>query len=214
MKEPLKPCPFCGGEASFGKTTYGAQTVREQKLKQDTFHFVNCIVCGGNNQLFSGYETQERAAEWWNRRTEPGPSAEIESLRADLARVSEELGLPPTIGPAPGWLKETIARAKSERVAFIAVLRMFVEAEEAWAREKSGMPDGFFDDPLGEAYRAAKALLPHDGHRYRVTVREVRDCTRCHHEAEASQPGKPDEFSCQVLDCCCIHKHGRCVVAA
>ena len=38
-------------------------------------------------------------------------------------------------------------------------LRAFVQAEDAWRRQKSGMPEGFFDDPLADAYRQAKEAL-------------------------------------------------------
>jgi hypothetical protein len=40
--------------------------------------------------------------------------AENERLRADLARVSLELGLPPTIGPVPGQI--TAMRKESTRI--------------------------------------------------------------------------------------------------
>ena len=40
--------------------------------------------------------------------------AENKALRDDLARISEEMGLPPTIGPAPGVLKRIMALARGE----------------------------------------------------------------------------------------------------
>lgn len=39
--------------------------------------------------------------------------AENKALRDDLARISEEMGLPPTVGPAPGVLKRFMAMALS-----------------------------------------------------------------------------------------------------
>lgn len=74
-----------------------------------------------------------------------------------------------------------------------------------------------------EAYRGSANLVERlalptpDGRRYRVTVRALAMCTRCGHEAEAMQPGKPDEFTCLVLDCHCHHAacgDGSCAVAA
>jgi hypothetical protein len=53
----------------------------------------------------------ERAAGEWQ--------AEVSALRADLARISEEMGLPPTIGPAPGELRRLLhdGRAAGEALA-------------------------------------------------------------------------------------------------
>ena len=62
------------------------------------------------------YSRIKELEEWIKRET-----AEIERLRAenkalrdDLARISEEMGLPPTIGPAPGALKSIMALARGE----------------------------------------------------------------------------------------------------
>lgn len=64
----LLPCPFCGGEAAFGTVRYGDATVKEQRWEQDTFHLVNCVLCGADNQGVIGHRTQDAAAERWNRR--------------------------------------------------------------------------------------------------------------------------------------------------
>lgn len=66
----LKPCPFCGGEAAPGTIRYHDKTVREQEWGQDTFHKINCIVCGANNLGIVGFRTPELAAAHWNRRSE------------------------------------------------------------------------------------------------------------------------------------------------
>ena len=68
----------------------------------------------------------------------------IRELEADLARISEELGLPPTIGPAPGWLKrnlgdgiEAVQRARTLELA----LRILAEAADAYAADQSHATD-------------------------------------------------------------------------
>lgn len=65
----LERCPFCGGEAAFGKTTYSSKTIREQHWGQDTFHSVNCISCGTSNRGLVGYRTTAEAAAHWNKRS-------------------------------------------------------------------------------------------------------------------------------------------------
>ncbi len=74
-EHPLDPCPFCGGEAAFGTIRYSEKTVNEQTWDQDTFHKVNCIVCGANNLGIVGWKTPALAAEHWNRRAENGEGA-------------------------------------------------------------------------------------------------------------------------------------------
>lgn len=64
----LLPCPFCGGEAAFNTIRYSAEHVREQNWGQDTFHGVNCIICGTSNRGIVGFRTPEAAAVKWNRR--------------------------------------------------------------------------------------------------------------------------------------------------
>ena len=53
--------------------------------------------------------------------------SEVARLRADLARVSEELGLPPGIGPAPGELQRLLLAADEH-----ARLRAVADAGRAW----------------------------------------------------------------------------------
>jgi hypothetical protein len=84
----LKPCPFCGGEAS------DAGHVRYSKPLTDTWwddgspiteaFYVNCIKCGidnGRAGLVGGYRTRAEANERWNTR----------------AQLPDQFGLP-TIG--------------------------------------------------------------------------------------------------------------------
>jgi hypothetical protein len=68
----LRPCPFCGGKAAFGTVTYGEKTVAYQHWDQDTFHKINCIICGTDNCGLVGHRTQSDAAEHWNKRATDG----------------------------------------------------------------------------------------------------------------------------------------------
>lgn len=78
-KLKMLPCPFCGGEASIGSTTYSEITVREQEWDQDTFYHVGCMHCGGECKGVVGFETREAAAAEWNKRVMP-PCLEIGAL--------------------------------------------------------------------------------------------------------------------------------------
>jgi hypothetical protein len=63
----LLSCPFCGGQASRG--THRISDKQTIKLNgQDTFHFINCIICGSNNQGILGHKTIAKAEEHWNKR--------------------------------------------------------------------------------------------------------------------------------------------------
>ena len=54
----LKPCPFCGGEATFG----GSEHV---KPYDKPYWYVVCFNCGAS---VYGNEDKEKAVEAWNRR--------------------------------------------------------------------------------------------------------------------------------------------------
>lgn len=58
-KDELLPCPFCGGEAAYGKT-----------LGDPAHHFVNCVDClASTNRLTGCGDSKENAMESWNNRT-------------------------------------------------------------------------------------------------------------------------------------------------
>lgn len=69
-KVPLKPCPFCGGEAALGTSTIKRWKDIHGNYGEFTGHSVNCIMCGSTNRgIAEGFQTPEKATEHWNRRT-------------------------------------------------------------------------------------------------------------------------------------------------
>lgn len=85
MTNVLKPCPFCGSEASpDGVVRYGERYAAEQGWKQDEFYYCNCMNCGANNKGLSGHETRDDAIAAWNRRalSEPAAPAGVEVVKA------------------------------------------------------------------------------------------------------------------------------------
>lgn len=69
----LKPCPFCGGEASAdGQVKYhGKHDAFWSDRKRITkAHYVNCMKCGISNRGLLGHRTQAAAIAAWNRRAE------------------------------------------------------------------------------------------------------------------------------------------------
>jgi hypothetical protein len=63
----LLPCPFCGGEAR--PNTMRTSDKEMIRLNgRDTFHGVNCVMCGADTRGLLGSATPEQAAERWNRR--------------------------------------------------------------------------------------------------------------------------------------------------
>lgn len=69
-----------------------------------------------------------------NSETLANALAEIEQLRAELARVSDELGLPPSIGPAPGALRQILGHA-AEGITLRARCEKLEKALEAWLED-------------------------------------------------------------------------------
>lgn len=60
----LKPCPFCGGKASFGNRTYSNDPGK-------IYYFVHCMnwLCHAHvDGIENGYDSQEAAARAWNCR--------------------------------------------------------------------------------------------------------------------------------------------------
>jgi hypothetical protein len=74
MADELKPCPFCGGEASgTGVVRYGRPLPDTEWLDGSPVvkaFFANCTRCGVRNGGFGaqGYQTSAEAIAAWNRR--------------------------------------------------------------------------------------------------------------------------------------------------
>jgi hypothetical protein len=83
------------------------------------------------------------------------------ALETDLARVSEELGLPPKIGPAPGVIRALAARVKAmdaERVVLRETLEVYASTyNEYW---QDGMP---ILEPLSDSALATARAEARDG---------------------------------------------------
>lgn len=63
MSDELKPCPFCGGEATFG-TNSGSG-----------YEYIRCCRCKA--RTYSGYKTQQEAIQAWNSRAVPRYEAKV-----------------------------------------------------------------------------------------------------------------------------------------
>lgn len=72
MPNELKPCPFCGGEASdagtirFGESHHAWWSDGTRILKS---YYVSCIICGSSNRGLFGHQTKQQATGTWNQRT-------------------------------------------------------------------------------------------------------------------------------------------------
>ncbi len=73
MVEEIKPCPFCGGEASVGKSTYAKDSEIAVLKGQNVFYSVNCHSCNGRRNLI-GEKSHKEAIEKWNQRVEVKPA--------------------------------------------------------------------------------------------------------------------------------------------
>ena len=62
MRDDLKPCPFCGGEASMshGKTALGTIVI----------HYAECIDCAAMSE---GVADENEAVRLWNTRISEAP---------------------------------------------------------------------------------------------------------------------------------------------
>lgn len=64
--EPLKPCPFCGGEAMFG----GQQIDKDGVANSHGTYRVFCAVCSASDgNPYSYHNNKQLAINGWNRRT-------------------------------------------------------------------------------------------------------------------------------------------------
>ena len=81
LKPPLKPCPFCGGEA---------EVVHVKMLYVPKFHEfrVACSKCLG--QIAKTEKTKEKAIAKWNKRYEP-PTPGSAIVPAGNARLAKKV---------------------------------------------------------------------------------------------------------------------------
>jgi len=74
MSSDLKPCPFCGGEASPDGVTRRSSSPDCRWADDNTecleAFFCNCIQCGTKNgsSIAGGFKTREQAIAHWNTR--------------------------------------------------------------------------------------------------------------------------------------------------
>ena len=102
----LKPCPWCGGEASAdGHIRYSkplSDTWWEGGVPITEAFYVNCIKCGAVSRsgLVSGYQTKVEAIERWNTRHQSdGCTGAVEALRKALAKI-----MPITFDDCPDYM--------------------------------------------------------------------------------------------------------------
>jgi Lar family restriction alleviation protein len=86
----LKPCPFCGGEASAsGTITYTKchKAWRNDGTQILNAHYVNCPRCGIDNKQVFGHQTQAKAIAAWNRRA-PDPALIAEAVAREREAIA------------------------------------------------------------------------------------------------------------------------------
>jgi hypothetical protein len=107
----LLPCPFCGGEAHPGSTTYSRPLDdvwwADGSAVTKTYR-INCVSCGGTagGGLVGGQQTPEKAITAWNTRTTPASAGVlVEALEAQMEAQDENL--PSSIARERGlvWLE-------------------------------------------------------------------------------------------------------------
>lgn len=76
----LKPCPFCGGEASLGTIKYSPCDITKLNNREKGY-FVNCQMCSARNEHGISYATEEEAIKHWNTRV----------CHDDLVKALEEI---------------------------------------------------------------------------------------------------------------------------
>lgn len=81
-KGKLKPCPFCGGEASIATVKYSPCDITKLNNREKGY-FVNCQICSARNEFGISYATEEEAIKHWNTRVSH------DDLRAALKEIRE-----------------------------------------------------------------------------------------------------------------------------
>ena len=69
MKDKLKPCPFCGGEASIGKVKYAFDSETAKLNSRNIGYFPACTQCSAQLMFSICFVTQKEAIKAWNWRS-------------------------------------------------------------------------------------------------------------------------------------------------
>ena len=92
MPNELKPCPFCGGEASdagtirFGESHHAWWSDGTRILKS---YYVSCIICGSSNRGLFGHQTKQQSNDLWNQRT-PDAVEVLKEVAGEIKVVLKE----------------------------------------------------------------------------------------------------------------------------
>lgn len=81
MSEDMKPCPFCGGAARWGKCVPG-----EQELENDGAEYIECESCGASTCLVFPCmdDVKQPLRDRWNRRA--SEDSKPPNVRANLTK--------------------------------------------------------------------------------------------------------------------------------
>lgn len=167
MSEELRPCPFCGGEASGdGHANYNRPlddvAWADGSPITEAF-FVNCIKCGidnGRPGLVGGYQTREQAIAAWNARTPPPAVGDGEVTQEDR-EAAASLCISPTVAAILRDGKDdnhafAQAFARHRRASALGGVgeaeRAVKEAAEPWADYHGDLPD--YDHPMRPVYES------------------------------------------------------------
>jgi len=113
-KHDMDDCPMCAAKATIA-------TLRAELQAAQAEHRVTLCAFAERSRIAEEserYLANELAAA----------RAEVTRLYDELGRVSEELGLPRSIGPAPGWLKQQMSDAKQTREQLQAAQALLADA--------------------------------------------------------------------------------------
>lgn len=121
MTAELKPCPFCGGEASaHGYVRYGkplTDVFWKGGLPITEAFFCNCIACGVTNIAGQvGHQTREQSITAWNTRADLSQAAIAAAMMgAAIAAGNKIVELAKEANPDQSPLKLQILRVAMEK---------------------------------------------------------------------------------------------------
>lgn len=146
MSEELKPCPFCGGEASIACGSVMSLS-----------RWIECEVCQAEGPL---EESNESAIGAWNRRVESTEKEQLAFIR-QVIEICEEVGIEPEFSSDSGEIKIYIrcndifywgcSDAEEVRIENLSILRQSAKDIPNWkagylfcARVRGLRPQGAF----------------------------------------------------------------------